>query len=62
MNVRPLVLRRVARRHRHFRRRQLIDDVGRMRCIGFGRLFDHVSKDATRLPVKRIVIDNAGIS
>jgi len=55
MNVRFLFGRRIAWRDGHLRR-QLIDDVGRLRCIGFWWMFDHVSRDATRLPLKRAFI------
>jgi len=57
MNIRLLLRGRIGRWDGHFRRGKLIDRVWRMRCIRLGRLFDHASSDATRLPVKRIVID-----
>jgi hypothetical protein len=41
MNVRTIVNVRFAGRHRAIHRRRLTDDVGRVRHVWDGRLFDH---------------------
>ena len=52
MNVQSITRIRITRRNGLVHRWRMLDDVGRMRCIRYRWLFEHVTERAKSVPIE----------